>query len=182
MTVGHSIIGNKEGRPAADFYPTPRYATESLLQREKFTGDILEPACGDGAISKVLDEYGYQVTSRDLYDRGYGDTGIDFLFMPENESFDNVITNPPYCLASEFLETALCVSRKKVAMLLKIQFLEGVKRNHLFKNAPFKSVMVFKKRLTMRREGINEGGSGMMTFAWFVWEHGYNGQPTIDWL
>ena len=58
-------------RKENDFYPTPKWATEQLLKYEKFDGDIWEPACGDGAISEVLKEHGYTVTSSDIIDRGY---------------------------------------------------------------------------------------------------------------
>lgn len=64
----------------ADFYPTPSWATKALIDHEDFEGSIWEPACGDGAISKTLEGYGgYDVTSTDLYDRGYGEGGVDFI-------------------------------------------------------------------------------------------------------
>lgn len=66
-------------RQADDFYATPRSAIEQLLDVEPFYGSIWEPACGDGAISRVLQERAYKVTSTDLVDRGYGAAGVDFL-------------------------------------------------------------------------------------------------------
>ena len=73
MTVQslHRLIGHGNNRVKDDFYPTPTNATMALLQREKFDGDIWEPACGDGAISKLLKLQGYEVYSSDLVDRGY---------------------------------------------------------------------------------------------------------------
>src|SRR5215470_5861126 len=62
-----------------DFYPTPPEAVRALLSVEQFDGPIWEPACGDGAISRVLEEQGHQVTSTDLIDRGYGEADVDFL-------------------------------------------------------------------------------------------------------
>src|SRR6476619_5835454 len=62
-----------------DFYPTPAWATYALVENEPFIGDIWECACGDGAMSEVLAEAGNHVHSSDLYDRGYGEIGIDFL-------------------------------------------------------------------------------------------------------
>ena len=73
--VGFNVNDDRE---KDDFYPTPIEATQALLDREKFTGNVLEPACGDGAMSKVLINNGYQVISSDLFDRGYGKTGINF--------------------------------------------------------------------------------------------------------
>ena len=62
-----------------DFYPTPRWATFALIESERLRGDIWECACGDGAMSDVLAETGRQVISSDLHDRGYGETGHDYL-------------------------------------------------------------------------------------------------------
>jgi len=59
-------------RVSHDFYPTPPEAVRALLSVETFTGSVWEPACGDGAISKVLIEAGFEVVSTDLIDRGFG--------------------------------------------------------------------------------------------------------------
>jgi hypothetical protein len=168
-----SLVGTSPGRPEGDFYPSPREATTGLLSVETFTGDIWEPACGDGAISKVLEEFGHTVISTDLIDRGYGDGGKDFL-----KSFDtcaNVITNPPFTLGEEFVTHALTLTTGKVAILGKLQFLEGAKRKKMFERTPLKSVYVFSKRLTMTRNGEKMKNSGMIAFAWFVWDHAHEG-------
>jgi len=175
------IIGIGE-RNKGDFYPTPSFALLPLLEIERFDGSILEPCCGEGHISNVLIENGYNVTSRDLYNRGYGETGVDFLFMPAHKSFDNVITNPPYTLALEFCEAALLVANKKVAMLMKINFLEGVKRKKFFEKAPLKTVYVFSKRITLTKPEYEGKNKGFITYAWFVFEHGYKGKPQIDFI
>jgi hypothetical protein len=179
MSKAHSITGVSEGRPEHDFYPTPSIATSSLLEKESFTGIIWECACGDGAMSKVLEET-HQVYSTDLIYRGYGEGGIDFLTT--NEKVENIITNPPYKYATEFAEHALNSTSGKVAMLLKIQFLEGIKRFDFFKNSPLKSVYVFSRRIHFSRNGEKLHNHSMMCFAWFVWEHGYEGDPTIKWI
>jgi len=72
------IIPDKANRERDDFYPTPPAGTRALLEVESFTGPIWEPACGDGAISKVLESAGHQVISTDLIDRGYGTGGGRF--------------------------------------------------------------------------------------------------------
>ena len=82
-------------RAAFEFYPTPPEATRALLSVEHFEGDIWEPACGDGAISKVLEEAGYSVISTDLINRGYGRGGQNFL-KSTTPLARNIITNPPY--------------------------------------------------------------------------------------
>ena len=95
--VGHNERGDRE---KDDFYPTPPEATQSLLDRQKFDGNIWECACGDGAMSELLIKSGYNVYSSDLIDRGYGETGIDFL--QSTRQVDNIVTNPPFNLATEF--------------------------------------------------------------------------------
>ena len=65
--------------------------------------------------------------SRYLMDRGFGETGIDFLSIDNLEWNGDIITNPPYKYAQEFIEKALQIipEGNKVAMFLKIQFMEG---------------------------------------------------------
>ena len=174
--------GKPENRQKEDFYPTPPEATYSLLDREKFIGNIWECACGDGAISKILEEKKYNVYSSDLIDRGYGHTGIDFLRTYRRT--DNIITNPPFKLGTEFVYQACHLASKKVAMLCRINFLEGVARGKMFKNTPLKNVYVFSRRITFINpdSGKKSHGGGMLAFAWFIWEKDYNGKPTIDWI
>ena len=174
--------GKPENRQKEDFYPTPPEATYSLLDREKFIGNIWECACGDGAISKILEEKKYNVYSSDLIDRGYGDTGIDFLKTYKRT--DNIITNPPFKLGTEFVYQACHLASKKVAMLCRINFLEGVARGKMFRNTPLKNVYVFSRRITFINpdSGKKSHGGGMLAFAWFIWEKGYDNKPTIDWI
>lgn len=175
-----SLVGyNPQGRPIDDFYRTPERATLGLLEKEKFVGDVWEPACGDGAISEVLIKSGFTVYSSDLIDRGYGQPNHDFLLT--NHRATNIITNPPYKLANEFIEQALRLTTGKVAMLLKLAALGGKERRKLFASTPFKGVLVHSGRLGMMRNGGKEA-AGMIEFAWFIWEHGYTGQPTIQWI
>src|SRR5258706_6376388 len=72
-----------------DFFPTPRWATFALTENEKFNGEIWECACGDGTMSRVLEETGQPVRSTDLYDRGFGEAGVDFS-MSQSEA-DNTL-------------------------------------------------------------------------------------------
>ena len=101
------------------------------MDREKFNGRIYECACGDGAMSKVLIQNGYIVDSTDLVDRGYGKPNIDFLTQDYSMmDIDNIITNPPFNLSTEFTIRALNLAKGKVAMLNKLSFLEGINRKN----------------------------------------------------
>lgn len=175
-----SLVGSSAGRPADDYYPTPPEAVHALLGVEAFDGEIWEPACGDGAICRVLEEYGYPLRATDLVDRGYGEAPHDFLTSTYTST--NIITNPPYRLAEKFVELSLARATHKVAMLCKLQFLEGVRRKNLFQTSPLARVWVFSKRLTMTRNGRQMDAGGMICFAWFVWSHSHEGPPLIGWL
>lgn len=176
-----SIVGYSKDRHEADFYPTPPEATEALFNREVFEGSVLEPACGNGAMSKVIEKYN-SVDSFDLYDRGYGEQA-DFLTSGWR-AYDNVITNPPYRFAQQFVQTAKMVAEKKVAMLLKLVFLESRGRYQMFQDDqfPLKTVYVFCDRLKIYKEGIVGKNSGLIAYAWFVWDKDYKGKPTIEWI
>lgn len=180
--TARNLAGSSSGRPEADFYPTPPDATEALLRNESFEGSIWENSCGDGAICRVLSSHGYtDILATDLEDRGYGETGHDFITSPYRA--DNVVMNPPFSLAQQFVELSLERTTGKVAMLGKLQFLEGQKRKPFFESTPLARVHVFSKRVNFYRNG--EKGSystSTMAFAWFVWEHGYEGEPVIRWL
>jgi hypothetical protein len=181
------LTGSSEKiREEKDFYPTPPYATLKLLEKEIFNGMIYEPACGDGAISEVLKSHysDRAIFSTDLIDRGYGERrDLDFLTEDFTGSqIANIITNPPYNLAQEFIEKSLELVNSKVAMLLKLNFLEGQKRHQLFKNTPLKSVYVFSKRLSFDKGNEKGKGNGLLAYAWYVWEKGYKGKPEIDWI
>src|SRR5580704_477513 len=105
-----------------DFVSTPAWATHALIDNEKFQGEIWESACGNGAMSKVLELAARSVQSSDLYRRGYGDAGVDFL---EAEwGADNIVTNPPYNSAEGFVRSGVRLARRKFALLLRLAFLE----------------------------------------------------------
>jgi len=184
---GSSLAGKSATRERVDndFYVTPENAIESILKLEKLEGNIWECACGDGAISKVLDKHypTNEIFSTDIIDRGYGKGGIDFL--KTEIKVDNIITNPPFNLAKEFIERAISSARKKVIMFAKIQLLESADRKALFDKYPAKTIYVFSKRINPLRNGnpTNENGkkwASTMCFAWFVWEIGYKGKMTIE--
>jgi len=118
----------KENREENDYYATDPKAAELLLELETFK-NILEPSCGEGHLSKVFADAGLNVTSSDLVDRCYGTKKSFFDYEKWN---GDIITNPPYKYGLEFVEHALKIipEGNKVAMFLKIQFLEGKKRKN----------------------------------------------------
>lgn len=187
ITGGKSKTWQREKH---DFYATPEETTRAILDVLVLEGSILEPACGMGHISKVLKEYypENEIISTDLIDRGFGEGGIDFLNHDYGRRFDNIITNPPFKLAKEFVEKALTIANDKVIMLMKIQFLESKGRREFLENSPLKYVYCFSERQPMMRNGwkINpktgKPWSTALFLAWFVWEIGYEGEPIVRWL
>ena len=177
-----SVIPDSANREKDDFYPTPPEGTAALLSAVTFEGNIWEPACGDGAISKVLRTAGYEVISTDLVNRGFGTPRVDFL-MEHGFVADNIVTNPPFKLAEQFAEHALKHARRKVCLLARLAWLEGESRRKMFESTPLSRVLVFSRRLNMSRahSPASEMG-GLIAFAWFVWEHGHVGPPTLGWL
>jgi hypothetical protein len=163
-----------------DFFPTPAWATYALIDSEGFSGEIWESACGDGAMSRVLDKSGCQVVSSDLYDRGFGEAGVDFLAAKRHS--DNVITNPPYNSAEGFVAAGVQKARRKFALLLRLAFLEGANRaNTIFTRNPPSRVWVFSERITFYPAGAVQKGTGTTAYAWFVWDKSATGTE-LKWL
>lgn len=192
MLKGTSLSGTSMTRDRVenDYYATPRSSVESLLDNEKVGGLILEPCVGGGHVADVLKTVATKVNCIDIVDRGYeGTAEFNFLKLIPAPKYDWVVTNPPYKLAQEFIEQSLKSVKEngKVAMFLKIQFLEGVKRKAFFEKYPPKKVYVFSKRQNPLRNGepLDEKGkpwSSTMCFAWFVWEKGFTGDTVIKWI
>ncbi len=191
--TGTSLVGGSVNyeRVENDFYATDPQSVRDLLDSCEIEGDsFYEPCCGQGHISKALKEYYPEAKhyATDLIDRGYGIGGIDFLNNKQRAKADWIISNPPYSLAKEFIDEALLCANKGVAMFLKIQFLEGQARKDWFKTTPLKYVYVFSKRQDPWRDGeslnpkTGKKWGSTMCFAWFVWEQGYAGEPTIKWI
>jgi hypothetical protein len=165
-----------------DFYDTPHVAVHALLKVEKLPKQIWEPAAGAGNVVEVLRAAGHNVFATDLNDRGCRDclTRIDFL-LPVRAEVDAIVTNPPYALAQQFVETAL-QRAPLVIMLLRLNFIESERRRHILDNAGLARIHVFARRLPMMHRAGWEGrkANSGMAFAWFVWIRGHREPTTID--
>lgn len=182
VTLGASNHSLGE-RQKEDYYATEPAATDWLCKLETFTNPILEPSCGEGHISKQLIKHGYDVVSRDLVDRGFGEVK-DFLFFKNEQWGGDIVTNPPYSVAQEFVEQALSMIQEghKVAMFLKLTFLEGKQRAKLFKENPPKRIWVSSRLKCAKNGDFEQFKSSATAYAWFVWEKGYKGYPEIRWF
>jgi len=174
-------------RPELDYYATDPRAAGLLLQVEKFAPVIWEPACGEGHISKPLMLAGHKVLSTDIFYRGFGSPEpLDFLESTIDGFNGDIVTNPPYKYAVEFVEAALksVIDGRKVAMFLKLLFLESKQRRALFDEQPPQTVYVSSSRLVCAKNGDFESckGDNAMAYAWFVWVKGWRGETVVKWI
>ena len=173
---GNNVQGQ---RKKSDFYETPYSITSHLLEIEDFNKSltICEPACGAGAIVKVLEKEWQEVIAYD----------IEKNFLWETKNYDYIITNPPFSLAYEFVQKAKQIATEKFAFLLPLSYLHGKKRYdniYMDKQYGLKKVYVFT-RYPMLGESLREDGkynTGMMVYAWYIFENHYSGLPVIDWI
>lgn len=177
--TGHGIQSREEN----DYYATDPKAMYMLLERETFNNNIWENAVGGGHLARVLTDVGYEVKATDLIDRGYPNTEILNFFEYEGKWHGDIITNPPYRYAQKWVEKSLDIVNdgSKVAMFLKLTFLESKGRKPMFEKYPPRTVYVFSERIQCAKNGEFKGGSAV-AYAWFVWEKGFTGDPIIKWL
>lgn len=171
-------------RKESDFYETPYWLTRLFLNTGALdkTKPTLEPASGNGAIVRILKEYEFaDITSFDLMK-----DNRDFLAW--KDPVPQIITNPPYSLAFEFVQHAKEVATERFAMLLPLAYLHGKKRyDHIYSDDayPLDSVYVFT-RYPLLGEELREDGkthTGMMVFAWLLWDKIKPSHvPTLHWL
>lgn len=170
------------GERKDDLYETPPEATEALLRAESIPPVVWEPACGPGAIVRVLRAAGHTVFASDLVDYASPDQDAarrDFLLESTCPvGTQAIVGNPPFKLAQEFVVHALDLC-PKVIMLLRLAFLESKRRGPILDAGQLARVHVFRKRLPMMHRNGWDGprAGGMMAFAWFVWDREHQG-PT----
>lgn len=178
----------EEERQKEDYYATDPIAVELLLDLETFNKDVWECACGEKHMSNVLEKRGFNVRSSDIIKRCDDIEEYDFLKNENIEWNGDIITNPPYKYAEEFVYKALQIipTGNKVAMFLRLQFLEGKKRKQLFTNFPPSKVLISSSRIICAKnadfEKMKQGGGSAVAFAWIIWEKGFKGDPIIKWF
>ena len=180
--IGSHNLSTQE-RQSEDYYATNPVAAEWLDRIENLDNRIWECACGEGHLAKVFVRNGHEVMSTDLIDRGYGRGGIDFLKCREM-FYGDIVTNPPYKYAQEFVEHSLELipEGNKVCMFLKVQFLEGKQRKTFFEKYPPRTVWVSSSRIGCYTNGEFKKTSSMLALAWYVWEKGYKGDTVVKWF
>ena len=175
-------------REKDDFYATPPLAVKELMKLETFDKNIWEPCCGMNHITNVLKDNNYNVKTSDIIDR-VNDGSVEIIdFLNYNGKYNgDIITNPPYKLATEFVYKSIetITYGHKVAMFLKLTFLETKKRYELFKKYPPKVIYVASMRFGCSQTGEfnSDGNTGSaIAYCWYIWEKGYNGDTIIKWF
>lgn len=184
-TVDSARVAAPREREANDWYVEPEWAVRGLLDVQRFSGTIWDPACGKGTIPRTLKACGHtRVLATDLIDRGYGLGGVDFLAPakpPGGVAIDNIVSNPPFDRAADFLRLALALARHKVALLLRLSWLESEGRRWVFDETPLAAIHPFGCRVSMPPgSSAEEAKGGAVAFMWAVWDWSHPvGAPPI---
>jgi len=189
--LGASNHTDKE-RETDDFYATSPRAIDALLEYADLhlPHKIWEPSCGTGCLSLRLTERGYDVTSTDLIDRGFGTGGINFFEQRQMpDGCQCIVTNPPYKYATEYVRHSLRLLPDGgwLCLFLKTTFAEGQERyREIFSPTPPILVLQCVERVLCAKnadfEGMQAGGGSAVSYAWWIWQKGYAGPTTLDWI
>lgn len=184
----NEIIKGTKNREENDYYATPPKCTEDIIKRENLYGlSLLEPCAGELHIVDKLREYNNYVVTNDLIQRKRElDYNVDFINGPleVDRWFNAVVTNPPFKLFVEFIETSFKYTNK-VILFGRIQILEGKKHKSLNEKYLTK-VYVYSYRVNTAKNGDEAEflKSSSMCFCWFVYDKNKNkNTPTeVAWI
>lgn len=168
-------------RAEHDLYCTHPDAVRELLKIENFGKRIWEPFAGLRHISGELIAKGFDVRESDLLARGQPIEQLDF--MAQNELWaGDIITNVPYKGATGYVRKCIdtVTDGSKVAVWLRILYLESAERKKFFQEYPPLRVWISSRRIPCGMNGVF--GASAQGFAWFVWEKGYKGETILKWF
>lgn len=172
-------------RHPEDWYVEPEWCSVEFFKQEPFEGELWDPSCGLGRIPTAARAAGHVCHATDLMARGFG--GVhDFRQTPHTARVANIVSNPPFGIADSYVLLALEIAERKVAMLLPANWVQGEKRSRWMETTPLRRVYFIAPRPSMPPGPIilagEAPGNGTTDYAWFVWEHGYEGRPEIGWV
>ena len=180
----------REGR---DFYATPSWVTEALLQHVSLRDPVWEPCCGDGAMATVLAAHGHDVVSSDIANRGFGTSGIDFLTCQSTLGARSIVTNPPYgdtgshkaqakssAAMLDFLRHALALTASvqgQLALLVRLQWMAGRRAADVLSSGPFAATIILTRRIQWFDMG-ERTNTAQHHHAWVVFDYAHRaGSP-----
>lgn len=180
-------------REANDWYQEPSWCSQRLFEEEPFRGAICDPACGGGTILQSAFAAGLEYCGMDLVDRRPLSFFQQDWLTYEGPAFDNIVSNPPFGLCDDrkagthpFVEQCLKFSTRKVALLLPANWIQSDKRSRWLERSPLRRVWFISPRPSMPPGHViaagAKPGNGTTDYAWFVWQHDYDGAPEVRWL
>lgn len=170
-------------RQTEDHYVEPRWVSQRLFDVERFTGEVIDPACGFGHIVDSARDHHHCAGGRDIVDRGFAGTIVQDFF-DSTEAVCNIVCNPPFDQASAFVLKALGLIRYRAAIVFPTARLNAA--HTWLRDTPLEKVWLLRPRPSMPPGGvIAQGGranGGRVDYCWLVFSKGYAGEPTIGWL
>jgi hypothetical protein len=177
------LIARIFAREKSDHYVEPAWCSARLFQVEKFEGSIVDPACGWGTIIVEARKAGYNAAGFDLVNRGWDSSKTPFDFLHSTTMFDNIVTNPPFDIAEQFITHAVKHARHKVAAIFPIRRLPAAS---WLQALPLARVLMLTPRPSMPSGTFiaagGKVGGGTQDFCWLIFDHNHHGEPTIGWL
>lgn len=163
-----------------EHFETPEWSARAILRKEIMTHRVFDPCCGAGVLSKVAEDFGYKVASYDIHDWGYQGTIVDDFLKLSGISFGGdeftVFMNPPFSLATQFVEKSFELGARKVVMFQRFAFWESKGRREFWEKYPPNRIYICSDRADCWRHDIpkeERGSSSPTAHAWFVFEPGH---------
>lgn len=200
MAPGKDRVSTKEKnahlwvRDEHDYYAENEWVSAALFRQEEFSGCITDPCCGRGRILNSARACGYETAGSDVVERG--DIALSHPFVLQNYAarldglVKNVVSNPPFKDADDFVDLVRRVVRRKAAILLPAQWANAVKRSRRLSvsvdcEMPLARVLVLSPRPSMPPGAVVDAGEkvggGTKDFAWFVFIRDHLGPPQFGW-
>jgi hypothetical protein len=181
LLPGELRARHKHERWDRDWYVEPRWASAALFAAVRFKGPIHDPCCGEGRIVESARTAGYSATGSDIADRGFGETGVDFL--ADTTPRETLVFNPPSALTERFITHALEVAAEAVVLIVPVPFLCSQRRHRLFTEHPPKCIYFHSRRPSMPPGGTEIPAAGGTTdYCWIDWWKGRRGPTEAKWL
>jgi hypothetical protein len=172
--------GEATETPEHEFYPTPAWCTQRLLQHVELPGgEWLEPSAGDGAIIRAVnaarEDVWWDATELRAEALPFLEstrahvTICDFLRLAHDThvGYHVALGNPPFSLAAQFVLESL-KRAEQVVMLLRLNFLGSSNdRRNLFEQAGMPDVYVLPER-----PSFTGNGTDACEYAWMRWIRG----------
>ena len=190
MKVNYRNTRKAWPRDEHDFYTEPRWCVDALFDRLEIpAGEMIwDPACGTGTILISAREHGLIPVGSDLVQRsGHCGWTDDFLNPMRHVEPDNIVTNPPFKHAIEFIEQGLKLAQRRVVALVRLAFLESDGRMRFFESTPLAQVLVMGPRISCPPGHLKtdqDATGGAAAFCWMIWDkqRPRHAEPTIGWL